>query len=70
MLGHHRHASEMAFRWRADDCSLMVVHGPSLPSSTKKKKQEKKSVVKVGPAMTKFRDPRMEYRQYIQSNLS
>ena len=25
MLGHHRHASEMAFRWRADDGPLIVV---------------------------------------------
>ena len=32
--GHHRHASEMAFRWQADDGPLVVVFGSSLPSLT------------------------------------
>ena len=33
-LGHHRHASETpfkAFRWRGDDCPLLVIFGYSLP---------------------------------------
>ena len=38
----------MAFRWRADDGSLIVVFGPSHPH------QLKKNVVKVGPPLTKF----------------
>ena len=39
----------MAFRWWADDGPLIVVFGSSLPSSS-----TKKSVVKVGPPLTKF----------------
>ena len=35
--------------WRADVGPLMVVFGPSLPSSTKKK-----SIVKVGPPLAKL----------------
>ena len=53
MLGHHRHASEtplMAFRWRADNGSLKVVLGSSLPSATKK--TTTKNVVQVGPPLT------------------
>ena len=39
----------MAFRWRAGDGPLIVVLGPSLPSSTKTKK-----VIKVGPPLAKL----------------
>ena len=49
VLGHHPHASPMAFRWQADDGPVIVVFGSSLPSSTKKKK-----VIKVGPLLTKL----------------
>ena len=38
----------MAFRWRAGDGPLKVVHGSSLPTSTRK------NVVKVGPPLTKL----------------
>ena len=38
MLGHHRHASEAPFKCRfADDSSLTVIFGFSIPSSTTKK---------------------------------
>ena len=37
-----------AFRWWADDGPLIIVFGPSLPSSTKK------NVVKFGPRLTKL----------------
>ena len=30
MLGHHRHASEMPFKWRVDDCPLIVAFHSSL----------------------------------------
>ena len=74
MSGHHRHASEtpfkwrfaggqMAFRWRADDGTLLLVCGPFLTSSTKK---NKKKDVKVENPLTKFWDPRMimEYEEF------
>ena len=41
MLGHHRPASEKAFRWRADDGPFL-----SIPPSTKK-------IIKFGPLLTK-----------------
>ena len=41
MLGHHRHASEMGFRWQADDGPLLVVFGSPHLKNPKN--------VKVGP---------------------
>ena len=40
MLGHHRPASETAFRWRADDGPLIVAFGSSPPHQIKKQKQK------------------------------
>ena len=50
----------MSFRWRTDDGLLIVVFGSSLPSSTEK------NVVKVGPTLTFFLDPRMMYMTQIK----
>ena len=45
----------MVFRWQADDCSLIVVYGSSLPSSNKKKmKKKKKTLSKLDPPLTKL----------------
>ena len=45
MFGHHRHSSEtpflMAFRWRANDGTLIVVFGSSFPSWTENKRTKK-----------------------------
>ena len=61
MLGHYRHAREtpfkLRFRWRAEDCPLMVVFGSFLPSSTKKKPPKTPS--KLDPLWQNFLDPRM-----------
>ena len=43
-----RNAIKMAFRWRADGGPRIVLFGSTHPSSAKK------SVVKVGPPLTKF----------------
>ena len=44
MLGHHRHASEMPFKWHSTGRSMMaaiVVFGSSIPSSAQKKNTSK-----------------------------
>ena len=46
MLGHHWHANETLFGWRADDGPLIVVFRSSY--------QLKKNIVKVGPPLTKL----------------
>ena len=45
MLGHHRPASEMAFRWRAGDGPLLVVFGSP---------HQLKNVIKIGPRLNNF----------------
>ena len=49
MLGHHRHASEMAFRWRTEDGLLIVVKTTPPPPPHHKKRIRRKGVVSVGP---------------------
>ena len=49
-VSHHRPASEMAFRWRADDGPLLVLFGSSLPISKTKK---------LDPIWQNLLDPRM-----------
>ena len=51
-VGHHWHASEMAFRWRANDGPLIVVFGSS--HHQLKEKHTKKNNVKVRPPLTKL----------------
>ena len=46
MLGHHRLASEMSFRWWADEGPLLVLFGSSHSSLYKLKKAKKKKTQK------------------------
>ena len=78
MLGHHRPDSKTQVIWSfAGHGPLIVVFGSSLPSSTKRKKE---NVVKVGPLWQNFLDPRrypsnqarglnLSLRLHLQSNL-
>ena len=45
----------MEFHWRADDGLLIVVLGSSLPSSTKKEKEEKKRCQSLAPSDKTYR---------------
>ena len=70
MLDHYQHASKnaitkrhlMAFHWRTDDRSLIVVLGSSLPSSTKL------DVVKVGPPLTKLSGSAHDFKLNTPNN--
>ena len=66
MLGHHRHASEMPFKWRFAGGAHILWYLDPLSSHKLKKQQQKRRCHKIGPSLAQLSGSEMLHVNFAE----